>query len=139
MKTMVLICWETGKRVDWAKQVSKTLCFNQTFCLVYEFYSIDIKNNNYLYLLCFLSMKKMNDIRGAILYFKYLGNFHAKCTVGGHFISFLIYMVHGDKENICLTITNHANLKKACEFLFLELAGRSELTSSDCTVSGRIF
>ena len=43
-------------------------------------------------------------------------------------------MVRDGKTNFLLTILNHANFKKACEFLFLKLAGSAELTSSQCTV-----
>ena len=42
-------------------------------------------------------------------------------------------MVHDGKAAVCLTAINHANLKEACEFLFLELDESSELTSSHCT------
>ena len=50
------------------------------------------------------------------------------------FAGFLkIRIVHDGKANVCLTTMNHVNLKKACEFLFLELDGSSELTSPHCT------
>ena len=38
-------------------------------------------------------------------------------------------MVHGDQTNVFLVIINYANLKKAGEFLFLQLDGSQELTS----------
>ena len=44
-------------------------------------------------------------------------------------------MVYDGKLCIRITIMNHANLKKACEFQFLELDGSQELTSCHCTFS----
>ena len=41
-------------------------------------------------------------------------------------------MVYDSKTNVRLTVMNHANLKKSYKFLFLELGGSAELTSSHC-------
>ena len=43
-------------------------------------------------------------------------------------------MVHGGNTNVRLAITIYEKLKKACKFLFLKLAGSSELTSFHCTL-----
>ena len=42
-------------------------------------------------------------------------------------------MVHGGKTNVRLVILSYANLKKACEFSFLQLDESQELTSCNCT------
>ena len=42
-------------------------------------------------------------------------------------------MVHDGKTNVLIIMMNQANLKKACEFLYLELDGSQELTPSHCT------